>query len=82
MHTWASPDDADNPERVSRVTYELEPFADAVRLTLTHEDLPSDQVKATEDGWALVLSSLKSFLETGTPLTSAIAHATAEARHA
>ncbi|WP_158884648.1 ArsR/SmtB family transcription factor [Amycolatopsis anabasis] len=70
VHSWASPDDADNPGRHSRVTYDLEPVADAVKLTVTHEDLPSDQLQDTDDGWALVLSSLKSQLETGRPLSS------------
>jgi hypothetical protein len=36
-----------------------------VRHTLTHEALPADQADGTNKGWALVLSSLKSLLETG-----------------
>jgi uncharacterized protein YndB with AHSA1/START domain/DNA-binding transcriptional ArsR family regulator len=68
VHTWASPPDADNAARRSKVTFELEPRGDAVRLTLTHENLPADQVSGTQEGWALVLSSLKSLLETGRPL--------------
>jgi hypothetical protein len=43
-----------------------------VRLTLTHEDLPADQVEGTRMGWAKVLSSLKSLLETGTPLSALV----------
>jgi hypothetical protein len=39
-----------------------------VRLTLTHEDLPPDQAEGTGRGWAKVLSSLKTLLETGRPL--------------
>jgi uncharacterized protein YndB with AHSA1/START domain/DNA-binding transcriptional ArsR family regulator len=69
-HTWFSPDDADNPQRWSRVTFVLEPTGDVVRLTLTHEDLPLDQVDDTTEGWAIVCSSLKSYLETGRPLSS------------
>ncbi|WP_248959939.1 SRPBCC domain-containing protein [Sphaerisporangium perillae] len=38
-----------------------------VRLTVTHEDLPADQYEGTAQGWAKVLSSLKSLLETGQP---------------
>jgi uncharacterized protein YndB with AHSA1/START domain/DNA-binding transcriptional ArsR family regulator len=69
-HTWASAADSDNPARHSRVTFDLEPVGDVVRLTLTHDDLPSDQVAGTDKGWAIVLASLKSFLETGRPLSS------------
>lgn len=69
-HTWASPADANDPTRHSRVTFDLEPVGDAVRLTLTHEDLPPDQVEGTNEGWAIVLSSLKSQLETGQPLSA------------
>jgi uncharacterized protein YndB with AHSA1/START domain/DNA-binding transcriptional ArsR family regulator len=67
-HTWSSTGDAGDPARTSRVTYELEDVGGAVRLTLTHEDLPPDQVAGTNNGWARVLSSLKSMLETGHPL--------------
>ncbi|MEO3786033.1 metalloregulator ArsR/SmtB family transcription factor [Actinocorallia sp. B10E7] len=67
-HDWASPADADVPARHSRVTFDLEPVGDAVRLTVTHEDLPADQYEGTAQGWAKVLSSLKSLLETGQPL--------------
>jgi uncharacterized protein YndB with AHSA1/START domain/DNA-binding transcriptional ArsR family regulator len=74
-HTWGDLEDVDHPEQLSRVTYDIEPANDAVRLTVTHENLTPEQVSGTQEGWALVLSSLKSFLETGTPLTAAIAAA-------
>ncbi|MEN3305928.1 MAG: hypothetical protein V7603_2130 [Micromonosporaceae bacterium] len=69
-HTWASPDDANETARHSRVTFDLEPVGEAVRLTVTHEDLPADQVEGTREGWNMVVSSLKSLLETGHPLGS------------
>ncbi|HXA59129.1 MAG TPA: SRPBCC domain-containing protein [Streptosporangiaceae bacterium] len=69
-HTWAAPADADNPARRSRVTFDLEPVGDTVRLTVTHEDLPQDQLDGTKNGWERVLSSLKSLLETGHGLPS------------
>lgn len=72
IHSCGLPADAGNPERQSRVTFDLEPLGDVVRLTLTHEDLPADQAEGTRDGWAKVLSSLKSFLETGRPLRSLV----------
>ena len=69
-HTWALAADAGKAERRSRVSFDLEPVGGVVRLTLTHEDLPPDQVEGTSNGWAIVLASLKSELETGRPLTA------------
>jgi uncharacterized protein YndB with AHSA1/START domain/DNA-binding transcriptional ArsR family regulator len=69
-HSWGLAADAGNPERQSRVTFDIEPAGDVVRLTVTHEDLPADEADGTREGWAKVLSSLKSFLETGRPLIS------------
>ena len=69
-HTWSAPGDANNPDKLSRVTFDLEPVGDLMRLTVSHEDLPPEQVADTSEGWAIVVSSLKSFLETGRPLSS------------
>jgi uncharacterized protein YndB with AHSA1/START domain len=65
--TWAFPKDSADPEKVSRVTFDIEPFPDVVRLTVTHSELEpdSDMLRGITRGWPLVLSSLKSFLETG-----------------
>ena len=54
----------------SRLTYELEPKGDSVKLTLIHEiDRPDSKlIGATSTGWPAILSSLKSLLETGEPL--------------
>jgi len=54
----------------SRLTYELEPKGDAVKLTLTHEiDKPESKlIGAVSSGWPAILSSLKSLLETGEAL--------------
>lgn len=68
-HSWAP---AADPARRSRVTFDLEPVGDVVRLTVTHEDLPPEQVDGTNEGWAKVLSSLKSLLETGRPLRNLV----------
>jgi len=68
--TWADPsDEAD----VSRVTFQIEPVDDEVRLDVIHGDFKpgSDMVNRVSGGWPRVLSSLKSFLETGTALKSA-----------
>jgi uncharacterized protein YndB with AHSA1/START domain len=54
------------------VTYEIEPSGEAVRLTLTEShDRPIDDdiLSGGRAGWPAILSSLKSLLETGQPLT-------------
>ncbi len=68
--TWADPSDAADAAAHSRVTFELEQMDDMVRLTVKHDQLVSgsDMQRAIESGWPRVLSSLKSFLETGKPL--------------
>jgi len=68
--TWAAPADAANPAKHSRVTFELEPVADMVRLTVTHAELEpdSEMLRGISHGWPRVLSSLKTLLETGRPL--------------
>ena len=68
--TWAAPADAANTSAHSRVTFELEPVDEMVKLTVTHDQLVpgSDMEKGITQGWPRVLSSLKSFLETGKPL--------------
>ncbi|GAA3209048.1 SRPBCC domain-containing protein [Actinocorallia longicatena] len=70
VHTWAGLADADDPARRSRVTFEIEPAGDTVRLSVTHEDLPQEQLAGTRNGWERVLASLKSMLETGQGLPS------------
>jgi hypothetical protein len=63
--TWAHPNDAADPEQVSRVTFDIEEAFGAVRLTVTHEDLSGEMLRAVSGGWPAVLSSLKTLLETG-----------------
>ncbi len=54
-------------ERPSRVTFELAPFKDQTRLTVTHDEFDegSKIFGMISKGWPAVLSSLKSYLETG-----------------
>jgi uncharacterized protein YndB with AHSA1/START domain len=55
----------------SRMTFELEPQADAtVKLTVTHEmDKPGSKlIEGVSQGWPRILASLKSLLETGESL--------------
>jgi uncharacterized protein YndB with AHSA1/START domain/DNA-binding transcriptional ArsR family regulator len=67
-HTWGEVNDPQVAP--SRVTFDLEPVGDAVRLTVTHEDLAPAEFDDAGTGWAMVLSSLKSLLETGRPIDS------------
>jgi uncharacterized protein YndB with AHSA1/START domain len=57
-------------EGFSRLTYELEPVGESVKLTLTHEtDRPESKlIDAVSTGWPHILASLKSLLETGESL--------------
>lgn len=68
--SWVFPADEGDSARTTRVTYDVEPFVDVVRLTVTHEDLESDSpmLHGISQGWPLVLSSLKTLLETGRPI--------------
>lgn len=56
---WGAPD-----PRMSRHIYEIEQVGELAKLTILHFDLPSDQAGVRE-GWAKIIASLKSFLETG-----------------
>ena len=69
--TWADPAKESD---VSRVTFQIEPVGDEVRLDVIHGDFQpgSDMITRVSGGWPRVLSSLKSFLETGVPLKSAV----------
>ena len=57
-------------ERPSRVTFDLQPMGLVVKLTLTHDDFESEKTtfETTRHGWPAIMSSLKSLLETGSPL--------------
>jgi uncharacterized protein YndB with AHSA1/START domain len=65
--TWAHPDDAGNAAKTSRVSFDINPFMDSVRLTVTHEELEPDSAMllGISTGWPAVLSSMKTLLETG-----------------
>ena len=65
--TWANASQANDPDATSRVTFDIVPYDDMVRLTVTHEELEagSGMAKGIQQGWPIVLSSLKSLLETG-----------------
>ena len=57
-------------EGYSRAAFDLETDGDMVKLTVVHEigKPGSKLIEAVSGGWPIILSSLKSFLETGKPL--------------
>ncbi len=59
-------------EKRSRITFELEPVGEMVKLTVLHDDFEPGSTAATmvRNGWPVFLSSLKSLLETGEALPS------------
>lgn len=62
--TWAAPDASDDDP--SQVTFDIEPYGEIVRLTVTHENLADETARSeVSTGWPAVLSNLKSLLETG-----------------
>lgn len=57
-------------EGTSRVTWEIQPVGDSCRLTVTHDDLREGARPELYGGWPMVLSGLKTWLETGQRLTT------------
>jgi uncharacterized protein YndB with AHSA1/START domain len=57
-------------EGTSRVTWEIEPVGDSCRLTVTHDQLREDANAELYGGWPMILSGLKTLLETGEKLTT------------
>ena len=58
-------------EGTSRVTWEIEPIAeDSCRLTVTHDQLREGANAELYGGWPMILSGLKTLLETGEQLTT------------
>jgi uncharacterized protein YndB with AHSA1/START domain/DNA-binding transcriptional ArsR family regulator len=69
--------ESDRPRRLSfswgesRVAFDIEPFEDIVKLTVTHSDLADDEVEGAGEGWPAVLANLKTWLETGRKMSQA-----------
>jgi uncharacterized protein YndB with AHSA1/START domain len=73
VHSWLSMYDPEMAaEQASRVTWEIEPQENGSSLlTVTHDGLensPKTAQSVSGVGWMLVLSGLKTLLETGEPL--------------
>ena len=54
----------------SRVTWEIEQIEDSCRLRVTHDQLPEGANNELYGGWPMILSGLKTLLETGETLTT------------
>jgi uncharacterized protein YndB with AHSA1/START domain len=57
-------------EGTSRVTWEIEPIGDSCRLKVTHDQLREGANDELYGGWPMILSGLKTLLETGELLTT------------
>ena len=71
VYTWARPGEAGDDAKHSRVAIDIEQYIDGlVRLTVSHEDLERDpkMLESISGGWPMVLSNLKTLLETGRTL--------------
>lgn len=71
VHIW---EEVWNPEsagdRPSRVTYAIEPMGEVCKLTVVHEEFghESQTYRMVASAWPMILSGLKTVLETGQPL--------------
>jgi uncharacterized protein YndB with AHSA1/START domain len=57
-------------EGSTRVTWEIEPVGDSCCLTLTHDQMREGANNQIYGGWPMILSGLKTWLETGELLTT------------
>jgi uncharacterized protein YndB with AHSA1/START domain len=65
--TWSAPGDEGIEEKHSRVTFEIESSGKATRLKVIHDEMEpgSEMERGITRGWPVVLSNLKTLLETG-----------------
>jgi len=59
---WSEEVKAEGP---SRITWEIEPVGSSCRLTVTHDELREGANDELYGGWPMILSGIKSLLETG-----------------
>jgi DNA-binding transcriptional ArsR family regulator len=57
-------------EGPTRITWEIEPVGDSCRLTVTHDQIREGATDELWGGWPMILSGLKTWLETGELLTT------------
>ncbi|REE94755.1 ArsR family transcriptional regulator [Thermomonospora umbrina] len=63
-------DDDIAAQGTSRVTWQIEQVGDSCRLVVRHDGLAVDADEHLYGGWPMILSGLKTWLETGTELTT------------
>jgi uncharacterized protein YndB with AHSA1/START domain len=65
MMTFDAPGETP-PQGPSKVTFDIEPYHEIVKLTVTHENIADEAaLQAVSAGWPAVCANLKSMLETG-----------------
>jgi Activator of Hsp90 ATPase homolog 1-like protein len=66
MHAmWSEEVKAEGP---ARITWEIEPVGTSCKLLVTHDELRKGANEELYGGWPMILSGLKTLLETGEPL--------------
>lgn len=71
VHTMACLwDDDVRAEGTTRVTWEIEQVGDSCQLTLTHDQMREGANSQIFGGWPMILSGLKTWLESGELLTT------------
>jgi uncharacterized protein YndB with AHSA1/START domain len=70
VHTWNIRYDAALSNEPSVVTWEIEQRGTLCKLTVRHElsRAPTVAKRVSDEGWSVVISGLKTLLETGEPL--------------
>jgi uncharacterized protein YndB with AHSA1/START domain len=66
--SWARPESLGDPDKTSRVTFSIDEQFGSTRLTVVHDELDTEMLRAISGGWPPILSSLKTLLETGASL--------------
>lgn len=68
-YSWPSPPEEQGSDPCKELTWQIEDVGPGtVKLTLTHPNLTDANYKGVSGGWPAILSSLKTLLETGSPL--------------
>ena len=57
-------------EGATRITWQIEAVGDSCHLTLTHDEMREGASNQIYGGWPMILSGLKTWLETGESLTT------------
>jgi uncharacterized protein YndB with AHSA1/START domain/DNA-binding transcriptional ArsR family regulator len=70
VHTFQVKWDPDLADAPTRVSWEITPMGETCRLSVVHDGFTEETrtFAETQSGWAMILSGLKTLLETGQPL--------------